>query len=73
VTALKHEEKIDEELHKITKAYQPLALLMERARQIPLESVWPPRSYVAPTQLQDQINQLDQRVRLLADARGGRT
>jgi hypothetical protein len=47
------------EYKKLKRAYTPLNLLMERARQIPLESVWPPsRVSVAPTPLQETLQQL---------------
>jgi predicted ABC-type ATPase len=36
-------QELREEYRRLKKAYTPLNLLMERARDIPLESVWPGR------------------------------
>lgn len=36
-------QELTAEYKKLKKAYTPLNLLMERARDIPLESVWPGR------------------------------
>jgi hypothetical protein len=36
-------QELREEYRRLKRAYTPLNLLMERARDIPLESVWPGR------------------------------
>ena len=54
--------ELRDEYKKLKRAYTPLNLLMERARQIPLESVWPPvaRAPAVPTPLQEELRQIVQ-------------
>lgn len=53
--------ELRDEYKKLKKAYTPLNLLMERARQIPMESVWPARGH---TEMQTSIKDLvDKRVK----------
>ena len=70
-----HIVELQKEYNRLKKAYTPLNLLMERARTIPLESVWPGRvmsSSVAYPQKEDLKQFVQTEVeRQLRDASGG--